>query len=294
MEHDDKIDVEYCALKMPNESPSFRLKASHLVSELRMPMQPKQPAILQPEPSPPNRQTRICVFCSTTSDIDKAQLAAAQALARILHENHIELIYGGSMTGVGGVMGELAKYMVGLNGRENVHGIISSDTLKFDKSEDAFDRPQQSRGGKSATTNSWVRKPLFSDHKRHRQPGRKTGSEPVAPIPQNAYGRTTVVADLQARKKLICRLISEGGPGSGFVALSGGFDIMDQVMEMVTLRQYGVHTRRICLLNVEGFWDPVLTWMELAIEKRFIREEARNILAVTETADEAIKWLKDG
>ena len=69
---------------------------------------------------------------------------------------------------------------------------------------------------------------------------------------------------------------------------------MDEVIEMVTLRQYGVHTGKICLLNVEGFWDPVLNWMELAIQKGFISEEARNILAVKETAEEAIEWLKDG
>ncbi|KAL8817128.1 MAG: hypothetical protein Q9191_008206, partial [Dirinaria sp. TL-2023a] len=111
---------------------------------------------------------------------------------------------------------------------------------------------------------------------------------------EEVYGRITVVPDLQARKKRMCQEVSEGGAGSGFIALSGGFGTMDEVMEMVTLRQYGVHMGRICLLNVEGFWDPVLTWIDLAIEKKFVREEARGILAVRGTAEEAVEWLQGG
>ena len=51
---------------------------------------------------------------------------------------------------------------------------------------------------------------------------------------------------------------------------------MDELMEMITWRQQGVHNCRICLYNVEGFWDLVLAWIESAMQRGFVREEVRD------------------
>lgn len=104
--------------------------------------------------------------------------------------------------------------------------------------------------------------------------------------------RMTVVEDLAERKKLMVRLVSEGAPGSGFIALSGGFGTMDELVEMVALRQHGDHNARVGLLNVEGFWDPLLKWMDGAIEAGFVKEKAKGMLAAKGTAEECIAWLK--
>lgn len=44
-----------------------------------------------------------------------------------------------------------------------------------------------------------------------------------------------------------------GGPGSGFIGLSGGFGTMEEIFEITTWIQLGSHSRGIALLNVEGF-----------------------------------------
>ena len=71
-------------------------------------------------------------------------------------------------------------------------------------------------------------------------------------LSEEKYGKITVVAGVQIRKKVMCNLVSTGGPGSGFIALSGGFGTMDEVMEMVTWGPLGVHRGGVCLFYVEG------------------------------------------
>ena len=94
-------------------------------------------------------------------------------------------------------------------------------------------------------------------------------------LSEQKYGTTTVVPSLSARKTLMCTLTSEGGPGSGFVVLSGGAGTMDEFWEMFTLHQKGVHRCRICLYNVDGFWNPTLAQLESAIQEGFTWEEIR-------------------
>ena len=69
---------------------------------------------------------------------------------------------------------------------------------------------------------------------------------------------------------------------------------MDELMEMITLRQQGVHRCRISLYNVDGFWDRILAWMESAMQRRFIREEVRDRVGEARSGEECVKWLAEG
>ena len=75
----------------------------------------------------------------------------------------------------------------------------------------------------------------------------------AAPLSEKKYGMVNVVCSLSARKQLMCTLTSSDASGSGFIALSGGFGTMDELMEMIVLRQQGAYKCRICLYNVDGF-----------------------------------------
>jgi predicted Rossmann-fold nucleotide-binding protein len=44
---------------------------------------------------------------------------------------------------------------------------------------------------------------------------------------ESAYGRTTIVEDMHSRKKMMAQEVMQGGPGSGFVALSGGYGTLE-------------------------------------------------------------------
>lgn len=212
---------------------------------------------LHPQPTP----LRICVFCGSQPGNGPEHLEAARSLGQSLHKAGAELIYGAGITGL---MGQIAKTFVEESGPESVHGIIPRSFVEKERPQSVAEKIAE-----------------------------EDAAPQSAPPTESAFGRTTYVADLPARKKLMCDLISEGAPGSGFIALTGGFGTMDELVEMVTLRQHGDHKARVCLLNVGGFWDPLLQWMEAAIEGGFIRKEARGMLAARETADECIAWLRD-
>lgn len=192
-------------------------------------------------------------------------------------------------------MGEIAKTFVTLCGPQNVHGIIPRNVLEFERPEDraGVKTPNRRTGsmGKNLKKRLGLAQHGMKDkNKKSTKPSASTSTL----LSENIYGRTEVVTDLPTRKKRMCQLVHEGAPGSGFIVLSGGFGTMDELMEMVTLKQYGIHMRRVCLLNVDGFWDPLLRWLEAAVEKGFIRAEAMGILAVRETGEECLAWLRRG
>lgn len=181
-------------------------------------------------------------------------------------------------------MGELAKSLVALSGPDSVHGIIPRTYLSIERPEGALDLAEDTR--QDAT--SWPgRLAAMSTNKR--KPEEKTLAIKSALLSEEIYGRTTVVADVQIRKKLMGREIATGGPGSGFIGLSGGFGTMDELVEMVTRNQLGVHDRGVCVLNVEGFWDPLMVWMKRAIEAGFVREGGRGVFVERGTGEECVR-----
>ena len=234
---------------------------------------------------------RICVFGSATLGTNPVHVDAARSLARALHANNGQLVYGGGTTGL---MGELAKTFVSLSGAQDVHGIIPRNILEFERPAiaGAFGsvKPKHASSGSMGKT---LKKRLGLTSATSKNGSAKSPGTKSALLSESVYGRAHVVADLQTRKKRMCQLVEEGAPGSGFIALSGGFGTMDELMEMITLRQYGIHTRRICLFNIDGFWDLFLAWMEAATEKGFVRDEATKMIAVVKTADECLAWLRN-
>lgn len=233
---------------------------------------------------------RICVFGSATLGTSEVHVAAARSLAQSLHRNEAQLVYGGGITGL---MGELAKTFVSLSGPHSVHGVIPRGTLEF-KRPGGASKSAPAKIIDAGIKGKTLRKRLGLASSVKEQSSTKSSASKAALLSESEYGRTTVVKDIQARKKLMCQLVSEGGPGSGFIALSGGFGTMDELMEVIALRQYAIHTTRICLLNIEGFWDPLLAWVASAIAKGFVRPTAADNLTARDTAEECIAWLRQG
>ena len=186
-------------------------------------------------------------------------------------------------------MGELAKIMVQLSGPESVHGVIPRSYISLERPEDAVvDRHEDEEQGRG-----WVSKVRRGLGMKEEITKQERAEAESALLSEEKFGKTTIVADVQIRKKVMCNLVATGGPGSGFIALSGGFGTLDEVVEMVTWGQLGVHGCGICLFNVEGFWDNIIGWMETSIEAGFIREEGRRRLVVKGTSEECVEWLRN-
>jgi len=74
----------------------------------------------------------------------------------------------------------------------------------------------------------------------------------------------------------------------GFIGLPGGFGTLEELLEILTLKQLGFHTKPIVFLNVHGFFDNILQQFETAYTERFIEESCRGLYHVTASITEAL------
>jgi uncharacterized protein (TIGR00730 family) len=109
------------------------------------------------------------------------------------------------------------------------------------------------------------------------------GGEVIGVIPQDlvdrelAHGGLTelrVVGSLHERKAAMADL------ADAFVALPGGFGTLDELMEQLTWSQLGLHAKPVGLLDVEGYWRPLIALARHATEEGFVRESDLGSIAV--------------
>jgi uncharacterized protein (TIGR00730 family) len=153
-------------------------------------------------------------------------------------------------------MGELARTLVSLSGPSSVHGIIPEALIRYE------------------------------------QAGRESGVQ-SSPIDAKVYGRTTTVKDMHSRKQMMAQEVKAGGPGSGFVALSGGYGTLEELMEMVTWNQLGIHKEAIAVYNVDGFYDGLMAWVRSAVTGGFVSESNRSVMVEATSASGVVKALQD-
>ena len=84
-----------------------------------------------------------------------------------------------------------------------------------------------------------------------------------------------VVASMHARKALMADL------ADGFIALPGGWGTLEELLEVLTWAQLGLHQKPCGLLNVLGFFDGLLSFIEHGIEEGFVRRENRSMILVS-------------
>ena len=114
-----------------------------------------------------------------------------------------------------------------------------------------------------------------------------------AGIDEKIYGRTTIVKDMHTRKQLMAREVIDGGPGGGFVALSGGYGTLEELMEITTWNQLGIHGMPVVMYNVYGYWNGLLTWLKNAVSLGFIAPNNAGILVEALSAEEVLTCLRE-
>lgn len=81
-----------------------------------------------------------------------------------------------------------------------------------------------------------------------------------------------VVKSMHERKAMMADL------SNGFIAMPGGFGTFEEFCEVVTWSQLGIHAKPCGLLNVEGYYDPLLELFDHAVREGFLRQENRQIV----------------
>jgi len=80
---------------------------------------------------------------------------------------------------------------------------------------------------------------------------------------------------------------------AAFLALPGGIGTLDELFEAWSWNALGYHAKPFCLLNVEGFWDGLIEFMDQATASGFLSQQRRNQLLVAQTPDEALELLDE-
>ena len=94
-----------------------------------------------------------------------------------------------------------------------------------------------------------------------------------------------VVASMHERKALMAEL------ADAFVALPGGFGTLEEFCEALTWAQLGIHRKPCGLLNVEGFFDPLLLLFDHAVRERFVSPDHRSLVVVEEDPERLLDAL---
>ena len=76
-----------------------------------------------------------------------------------------------------------------------------------------------------------------------------------------------------------------------FVALPGGIGTLEELFEVFTWAQLGIHAKPVALLDTAGYWGPLAAWLDHAVAQRFVRPEHRDMLVRDEDPERLLDRL---
>ncbi|MBZ4033480.1 TIGR00730 family Rossman fold protein [Flavobacterium sp. 17A] len=79
----------------------------------------------------------------------------------------------------------------------------------------------------------------------------------------------------------------------GVIALPGGFGTLEELFEMLTWAQLGLHKKPIAILNVNGFYDSLIELLKTMTEKGLLKEVNREMLLVSDTIEDLLHQMKN-
>ncbi|APF28318.1 TIGR00730 family Rossman fold protein [Clostridium sporogenes] len=176
---------------------------------------------------------RICVYSGSNLGLRSEYKESAKLLGKILAENKIELVYGGSRIGL---MGEISNEVLRNNGK--VIGVMP--------------------------------KGLFSGEMVHEN-----------------LTKLIEVENMHERKQTMAEL------SDGFIALPGGLGTFEELFEVLSWAQLGIHKKPIGILNISNFFDPLLHMIKNTCTEGFMNESNIKLISVSDNPSELIKQMKN-
>jgi len=87
---------------------------------------------------------------------------------------------------------------------------------------------------------------------------------------------------MHERKMLMATL------SDAFIALPGGIGTLEEIFEIWTWAQLGIHDKPCGLLNVNGYFDPLISFLDRAVTEQFVRPAVRSLLFVDSEPEELL------
>lgn len=175
---------------------------------------------------------RIAVYCGSNNGARPEYAAAAQELGTLLAREKIELVYGGGMVGLMGIVADAVLKHGG-----HVIGVIPEKLV-------------------------------------------------IKEVVHEKLPDLRVVKDMHERKAMMAEL------SDGFIALPGGYGTFEEFFEVLAWSQLGWHPKPFGLLNVAGFYQPLLQFLDHTRDEGFIRPQHRGLVLVADEAKSILQQLK--
>jgi uncharacterized protein (TIGR00730 family) len=175
---------------------------------------------------------RIAVYCGSNKGARPEYAAAAEQLGTLLAQENIELVYGGGMVGLMGIVADAALKHGG-----HVIGVIPEKL---------------------------VIKEVIHEH----LPDRR------------------IVKTMHERKALMAEL------ADGFIALPGGYGTFEEFFEVLAWSQLGWHQKPFGLLDIAGFYRPLLDFLDHTREEGFIRPQHHKLVLVETEPERILQRMK--
>jgi len=79
----------------------------------------------------------------------------------------------------------------------------------------------------------------------------------------------------------------------GVIALPGGFGTLEELFEMLTWAQLGLHKKPIAILNIDGFYDSLIELTQTMVEKGLLKEANQSMLLVSDNIDDLLDKMRN-
>lgn len=124
----------------------------------------------------------------------------------------------------------------------------------------------------------------------------KHGAKTIGIIPEklrdynlaSVHSHETIVSGDMMERKAKMRELSDS-----FIALAGGFGTLEEILEVITLKQLGYHHKAVVFINTNGFYDDLFRQFEKSFEEKFAKENYRKLYFIAENAVEAMNHLME-
>ncbi len=106
-------------------------------------------------------------------------------------------------------------------------------------------------------------------------------------LAESSISELIITEDMKSRKGVMHDL------ADAFIALPGGFGTLEELVEVITLKQLGYHKKPIVILNTNGFFNKLNELFEMFYDTNFAKKEYRKLYFIANTVEEATTYLSD-
>ncbi|KAH9613833.1 hypothetical protein KSS87_005641 [Heliosperma pusillum] len=117
------------------------------------------------------------------------------------------------------------------------------------------------------------------------------GVIPKSLMPKEITGET--VGEVRAVSGMHQRKAEMARQADAFIALPGGYGTLEELLEVITWAQLGIHEKPVGLLNVDGYYNSLLSFIDKTVDEGFVTPAARNIIVSAPTAHELMSKLEE-